>query len=75
MSMSSRLRILWICPVILAASWLAVRSLGASQKADDLGDPPAPLAATTRAPEVRDAALGRLIGRFADAARARASNP
>jgi hypothetical protein len=65
--MSVKARMFWIYPAILVASWLAVRSLAASpQLAPE--DPPAPL--TLVQPELKDTSLARLIGRFAEVARA-----
>lgn len=68
--MSAKMRILWIYPAIVVASWLAVRSLGASpEQTAPADDPPAPLTELRAAPEVKDLSLARLIGRFAMAAR------
>jgi hypothetical protein len=69
--MSATKRLLWIVPAALVASWLAVRSIAAlpaPEREVDLGDPP-PLTESGR--NIVDPALGRLIGRFADEARAR----
>jgi hypothetical protein len=67
--MSVKSRIIWIYPAILVASWLAMRTLAASPE-QGLDDPPAPLAsARPQGLEIRDAALERLIGHFAAAAR------
>ena len=67
--MSVKMRIIWIYPVILVASWLAVRSLAASPElATPMEDPPVPL--TSAQPEVKDPSLSRLIARFALVARA-----
>jgi hypothetical protein len=70
--MSAKVRLLWIIPALLVASWLAVRSLAASpapdqRNHDQLGDPPLPFASLSR--EVRDPALQRFIGGFAAQAR------
>jgi len=68
--MSVKMRILWIYPAILLASWLAVRSIAASPEA--LDDPPVPLASARRASsEIRDPALQRFIGHLAAVARSR----
>jgi hypothetical protein len=67
--MSLKTRILWVIPVLVAGSWLAVRSLAASP-VEFLDDPP--LAARVAAPaeEIHDPALARLVGDFAALARA-----
>jgi hypothetical protein len=68
--MSVTKRILWIVPAVLVASWLAVRSMAAlpaPERDVDLGDPP-PLTSTGQG--IHDAALARLIARFAAEARA-----
>ena len=62
--MSANARLLWIIPALVAASWLAVRSLAASPApSPQLGDPPVPFASLSR--EVRDPALQRFIGDLA----------
>ena len=69
--MSVRMRLVWLYPAILLASWLAVRTLAASPQRG-LDDPPAPLASAGPAsPELRDPALERFIGRLAAVARSR----
>jgi hypothetical protein len=69
--MSFKLRAFWIYPMIFLASWLAVRSLGATPEV--LDDPPGPVATARSAPrEIRDAGLERFIGRLAAVARSRA---
>ena len=60
MSANNKARILWIFPVVLLASWVAVRGLAASPDAS----------ASASNAEVADPSLRRLIGGFADAARA-----
>jgi hypothetical protein len=56
--MSFKIRVLWVLPVLVAGSWLAVRSLAASP-AEPLDDPP--LASSRPAPELHDPALARFI--------------
>jgi hypothetical protein len=58
---------IWSIPVVVIASWLAVRALGASPVPSNA----APALAVTGA-EIGDASLRSMIGRFAEAARARA---
>jgi hypothetical protein len=67
--MSARIRLLWVIPALLIASWLAVRSIAASaaEPRDALGDPPGPFASLSY--EVSDPALSKLIARFAADAR------
>jgi hypothetical protein len=65
--MSFKTRAFWIFPTVLVASWLVVRSLGAS--ADVVLDDP-PLTSASDLREVHDPALARAIARFAEAARA-----
>jgi hypothetical protein len=65
--MSPKARAFWIFPTVLVASWLVVRSLGASGEVV-LDDPP--LTSASDFQEVRDPALARAIARFAEAARA-----
>jgi hypothetical protein len=61
MSAKNKARVVWIFPIALLASWMAVRGLAASPD----------VAATARGSEIADASLRRLIGGFADAARTR----
>jgi len=56
--MSLKIRVLWVLPVLVAGSWLAVRSLAASP-AEPLDDPP--LLSSRPGPELRDQALARLV--------------
>lgn len=56
-------RLLWICPLAVMVSWLAVRTLSASPEAR------LPSMAVAGSAEIKDAALAELIGRFAAAAR------
>jgi hypothetical protein len=66
--MSLKTRILWVFPVLVVGSWLAVRSLAASPR-EVLDDPP--LTARAEAlQEIHDPALARLVGDFAAIARA-----
>jgi hypothetical protein len=66
--MSFKTRLLWVFPAVLVASWLAVRSLAASSPEVVMDDPPLSLGSQAR--ELPDPALGRMIGHFADVARA-----
>jgi hypothetical protein len=63
MSAKARNNLIWSLPVVVMASWLAVRALGASA---------APSLAVADS-EIADSSLRAMIGRFADAARARSS--
>jgi hypothetical protein len=64
------LRVLFMVPaVVIAASWVAVRSMAAGPTLGLDEDPP--LAVATAAAEIPDPALGELIARFAAEARAR----
>jgi hypothetical protein len=60
--MSVQARRIWIVPVVLVASWLAVRSLAAFPSYE-LDDPQPPLASAGH--EISDPALAGLIARFA----------
>ena len=69
--MSVTKRLLWIVPAVVAASWLAVRSMAAlpaPAREHELGDPPA-LTGVGRG--IADPSLARLIARFAAEARER----
>lgn len=66
--MSVKHRVLFIVPAVVAASWIAVRSVAASPPAGLEDDPP--LAARTVSQEIPDPALAQLISRFAAEARA-----
>lgn len=67
--MSVRIRVLWVIPALLIASWLAVRAIAASasEPRDAWGDPPGPFAALSH--EVSDPALAKLIAGYAAEAR------
>jgi len=73
MSVMMKARLLWVLPVAVVGSWLAVRTLGASMVAP----PPGPLVAMTALsiagpaarPEIKDHALAKLISRHALRAR------
>ncbi|HXI61042.1 MAG TPA: hypothetical protein VNO55_33520 [Polyangia bacterium] len=66
-------RLLWVLPVAVVGSWLAVRTLGASM----VVPPPRPMVAMTTLsvvdpvarPEIKDHALAKLISRHAMRAR------
>jgi hypothetical protein len=64
--MSVNHRVLFIIPAVIAASWIAVRSLAASPT-PGLEDPPLVLASGT---DIPDPALTQLISQFAAEARA-----
>jgi hypothetical protein len=73
MSVMMKARLLWVLPVAVVGSWLAVRTLGASMAVQ----PPRPMVAMTTLPiagpaarpELKDHALARLISRHATRAR------
>jgi hypothetical protein len=67
--MSVKHRVLFIIPAVLAASWVAVRSVAASPPAGLDEDPPL-TASLTVSREIPDPALAQLISRFAAEARA-----
>ena len=60
--MSFKMRVLWGLPVLVAGSWLALRSLAAAPT-EPLDDPP--VASSRPAPELHDPALARFIGQQA----------
>jgi hypothetical protein len=64
MTMSAKTRIVWIVHAVVAASWLAVRSL-AALPAYGLPDPPM----AESAPKIADPVLAEMISRFAVEAR------
>ena len=66
MHMSVKARYVWIGPMVLVASWLAVRSLAAFP-AEEIDDPQPSLA--TPSSVIADPALSALIARFAFQAR------
>ena len=70
MSVIFKARVLWVLPVAVVGSWMAVRTLAASTMAR--AHEPALVAAVAVAapigPEIKDAALVRLISRHANAA-------
>jgi hypothetical protein len=73
MSVMMKARLLWVLPVAVVGSWLAVRTLGASM----VVPPPSPMVAMTTVsiagpvarPELKDHALAKLISRHATRAR------
>ena len=67
--MSVKHRAFFIVPAVIAASWVAVRSVAASPPAGLEEDPPL-TASVTVARELPDPALAQLISRFAAEARA-----
>ncbi len=68
--MSVKRRVLFMIPaVVLAASWMAVRSMAAAPTSGLDDDPP--LAVASASVEIPDPLLGELISRFAAQARAR----
>ena len=68
--MSVKRRVLFLIPaVVLAASWMAVRSMAAAPTSGLDDDPP--LAVASASVEIPDPVLGELISRFAAQARAR----
>jgi hypothetical protein len=67
--MSVKHRVLFIIPAVIAASWVAVRSMAASPAAGLDEDPPL-TASLTVSRELPDPALAQLISRFAAEARA-----
>jgi hypothetical protein len=72
MSARKQIRILWSIPVVVFASWLAVRALADSSASWSPAESPVstPVAFAT-ATEVEDPSLRQLIGRFAHAARSK----
>jgi hypothetical protein len=66
-------RLLWVLPVAVVGSWLAVRTLAASTVTAAVAPPPMLMVSvmpdTTPKPELRDAALARRISRLAALAR------
>ena len=66
--MSVKHRMLFTVPVVVEASWIAVRSMAASPARGLDEDPPLALASTS--PEFPDPALAELISQFAAEARA-----
>jgi hypothetical protein len=75
MSVMLKARLLWVLPVAVIGSWLAVRTLAASTMtaAPEQSPPSLMVAAAVAAPvglEIQDAALAKLITRHAQAARA-----
>jgi hypothetical protein len=70
MSAQARTKVFWSIPIVVLASWLAVRAIAASPV------PTTPTAIAVIDPEIGDPSLRSMIGRFAEAARARAGvNP
>ena len=67
--MSVKHRVFLIIPAVIAASWVAVRSMAASPPAGLEEDPPL-TASLTVSREIPDPALAQLISRFAAEARA-----
>jgi len=68
--MSAKRRLLFMIPaVLLAASWMAVRSMAAAPTSGLDEDPPVAVASAQL--EIPDPVLGELIARFAAQARAR----
>jgi hypothetical protein len=68
--MSVKRRVLLMVPMaVLAASWMAVRSMAAAPTRGLDEDPP--LAVASAAPEIPDPVLGQMISRFAAQARGR----
>ncbi len=67
--MSVKHRVFFIIPAVIAASWVAVRSVAASPPAGLEEDPPL-TASLTVSRELPDPALSQLISRFAAEARA-----
>jgi hypothetical protein len=68
--MSVKRRVLFMIPaVVLAASWMAVRSMAAAPTRGLDDDPPLTVASASA--EIPDPILGELISRFAAQARAR----
>ena len=68
--MSVKHRVFFIVPAVIAASWVAVRSMAASPPAGLDEDPPLTASLTVSSREVPDPALAQLISRFAAEARA-----
>ena len=66
--MSVKHRVLFIVPVVVVASWFAVRSMAAAPPQGLDEDPPLALASTSS--EIPDPALAQLITHFAAEARA-----
>jgi hypothetical protein len=72
MSVMLKARLLWVLPVAVVGSWLAVRTLAASTGAVRVTAPAMmtmSLASPAPAAEFRDAALARRISRLAERAR------
>jgi len=70
MSVTVKARLLWVLPLVMVGSWMAVRTLAASPAllvSSRAGSARVVVAAA--APQVSDPALARLINRFAAAAR------
>jgi hypothetical protein len=68
--MSAKRRVLFMVPaVVLAASWMAVRSMAAAPTRGLDEDPPLQVASAST--EIPDPVLGHLISQFAAEARAR----
>ena len=69
--MSVKHRVFFVVPAVIAASWVAVRSVAASPPAGLDEDPPLTVTASLAvSPELPDPALAQLISRFAAEARA-----
>lgn len=66
--MSVKHRVLFVVPVVVMASWTAVRSMAAAP-AQGLDEDP-PLATASAPSEIPDPALAQLISQFAAEARA-----
>jgi hypothetical protein len=73
MSAKRKMRMVWLFPAVVVASWLTVRTLAASADTSPPTSPAATAALASADAEIGDPSLRRLIAGFADAARARQS--